>query len=278
MKRGIKYMIWIGFIILLLSLLLKIYHDTNYFKVKTLMITSDQIQENQSISILHLTDLHNKQFDEQNQRLLNKIKSLQTDIIVITGDVIDRDTEQMDDVLSFIEKVAAFNPDTYYVTGNHEWGNPLREKFFEGILKSGVHYLDNKNAAIEINNVLFQLAGIGGDSSTGHSDMEAALRGLDDRYFTILLAHAPEVIVNHYPQKVDLTLSGHTHGGQIRLPFIGAVIAPGQGLFPEYDQGLFQINEQQQLYIDSGLGTSTLDIRLFNQSQMTLITVKGENG
>ncbi len=270
-------MLWLGLIsIILFSIIAKSYNDTNFVKIERLDITTDKLAENQSFTILQMTDLHNKQFNKGNQRLIDKIQSLDPDVIVITGDLIDRKTEDVENALSFVEEIVEINPHTYFVSGNHEWGNPLRDVLFEGLEERKVRYLDNQNTKIEFGYISFQLAGIG-DPSTNHDSLDSALDGLEKNDFTVLLSHAPDVKELSYPAPIDLTLSGHTHGGQIRLPLVGAIIAPDQGLFPKYDKGLYLLNEKQQLYIDSGLGTSLMDVRLFNQSQMTLITVKGED-
>ncbi|SHN10816.1 hypothetical protein SAMN05216179_1933 [Gracilibacillus kekensis] len=269
-------MLWIALIsIILFSIIIKSYYDTHFVKIERLDITTGKLEENQSFTILQMTDLHNKQFNKGNQRLIDKIQSLDPDVIAITGDLIDRKTEDVEKALSFVEKIVEINPDTYFVSGNHEWGNPLHDVLFKGLEERKVRHLDNQNTKLEVGEIRFQLAGIG-DPSTNHDSIEKALAGLDNNFFTVLLSHAPDVKEMPFPTPIDLTLSGHTHGGQISLPLVGSLIAPDQGLFPKYDKGLYQLNDKQQLYIDSGLGTSVIDARLFNQSQMTFITVKGE--
>src|SRR5690606_36275120 len=115
---------------------------------------------------------------------------------------------------------------------------------------------------------------------THHEDVQAAFRGVDQEQYTILLSHAPNIVIRYSSNDIlaDLILSGHTHGGQVRLPFIGALAAPGQGLFPKLDKGTFTIAQDQYLYIDSGLGTSMVPIRFLNQSQMSFIRVVGASG
>ncbi|WP_255259575.1 hypothetical protein [Lentibacillus sp. CBA3610] len=113
------------------------------------------------------------------------------------------------------------------------------------------------------------------DRQQEHDISSKAFKNLRSEYYTILLSHAPDITKQYQSIPADLILSGHTHGGQIRLPFIGALLAPGQVLFPKLDRGTFPLDPEQYLYIDSGLGTTRLPVRFFNQSQMSLVTITG---
>ncbi|MGP4042372.1 metallophosphoesterase [Gracilibacillus sp. D59] len=272
--RRIRMYLMIFLFLVVSGLIAKAYYDTNFFKVEELTITTSKLGTNQSFTVLQLTDLHNKQFGNHNEQLLHEIEQLDADVIVITGDLIDRKTDDLKNTFEFVEKLTAINNSVYFVSGNHEWENPLQESFFQGLTAKGIEIIDNQNRFMEIGEIPFQLIGVG-DPSTEHDNLDHAMEGLNKDYVTFLLSHAPDLSRTSYPDPIDLILSGHTHGGQIRFPLIGAIAAPGQGFFPKFDKGLFELKERQQLYIDSGLGTSVIDVRMFNQSQMTLITVKG---
>ncbi len=156
------------------------------------------------------------------------------------------------------------------MSGNHEWGNPYMEKFLSGLKERNVTILNNKNTQLTKKGVSLILLGVD-DVSSSHEDLKKSLNNINQDLYTILLSHSPGII-EEYDKKVptDLILSGHTHGGQVRFPFIGALVAPDQGLFPEYDKGIFKTGPEQYLYIDSGLGTSVVPIRFLNQSQISL--------
>jgi uncharacterized protein len=249
----------------------KAHYDTTTFKVEQVFIETTKLHVNDTLTILQLSDMHNKVFDKNNMKLLAKIKELNPHIIVITGDLIDRKTTDLTQMKHFIKELSLIHSNIYYISGNHEWTNPLREELFAELQKNDIQILDNTNTSITTKQSTIQLAGIA-DSSTNHDDISSALNELDPNLYTILLAHTPQ---EEFNASIDLILSGHTHGGQIRLPFIGAIIAPGQDLFPTLDKGLFQLTENQHLYIDSGLGTSVLPIRFMNQSQLSFITING---
>jgi predicted MPP superfamily phosphohydrolase len=167
------------------------------------------------------------------------------------------------------------NPHTYYVLGNREWRNGNINSFLNGLNERKVMILNNTNIKFPKENFITNLCGID-DPYTGVEDVEKAFDGIDTKHFTILLSHSPDIIMKESHILADLILCGHTHGGQVRLPFIGAVIAPRQGFFPVYDKGLFDIDTDTKLYIDSGLGNSLLPLRFWNRSQMSFITIIGE--
>lgn len=114
------------------------------------------------------------------------------------------------------------------------------------------------------------------DPHTRREKLNEAFKGVNTERYTILLAHSPKIIKRYPKIQADLILCGHTHGGQIRLPFLGAIVSSGDGFFPKYSKGLYALKAGQLLYIDSGLGTRMIPLRTFNRSQMSLLTITGE--
>ncbi|HKL42806.1 MAG TPA: metallophosphoesterase, partial [Clostridia bacterium] len=109
------------------------------------------------------------------------------------------------------------------------------------------------------------------------NDLEDQLMNLsEENNFQILLSHRPELINLYSKEKIDLIFSGHAHGGQFRLPFIGGIIAPDQGLFPEYTSGLY-VKDKSTLIVSRGLGNSIIPLRLFNQPEIIVLTIKNDN-
>ncbi|WP_339285820.1 metallophosphoesterase [Oceanobacillus sp. FSL K6-3682] len=275
-KSGLRK--WIIFIVLLLAMLLvtiKIYFDTATFKINKEQFQSDKLEEGTELKILQITDVHSHVFGAENSAVLEKVKELDADIIVLTGDLIDRKTENLEIAYQLAEELVRINPDTYFVTGNHEHENLEKEAFLAGLKDRGIITLSNENTQFEKNGQLFNIVGVS-DVSTEHEDMTLAFADLDTDKYTILLSHAP-IVVQKYPDvDADIVLSGHTHGGQVRLPFIGALVAPDEGLLPELQKGIYPLGDERYLYIDSGLGTSALPIRFLNQSQISLITIQSD--
>ncbi|MCG4585626.1 phosphoesterase, partial [Anaerosalibacter bizertensis] len=135
----------------------------------------------------------------------------------------------------------------------------------------GVIVLDDENIKCQIANNKINIIGL--NFFIDEKDYNKAIEGIDEKDYNIILSHSPNRPLRYLNGKEDLILSGHTHGGQVRLPIIGAVIAPGQGYFPKYDKGLFEL-ENSILYIDSGLGNSVFPIRFLNRVQISNVLVK----
>lgn len=271
--RGRKmYMMFIPLIAVLL-LILYIYFDLNFTKVQYIDIGSEKLQGNDMFKILQISDFHDSKSTIIWNRILTPVKKLEPDAIVLTGDIIDTYTRNLNNINKFVEEIVEINPNVYFVSGNHEWNCGYNIRLIQGLKIRGVTVLNNTNRVIRINDTEINLCGID-DYYTKSYNMDSAFNKTNRRNFTILLSHAPDIIFKYKDIPADLILSGHTHGGQIRLPFIGALAAPGQGLFPKYNKGLYKLDSGTLLYIDSGVGTSVLPIRFCNRSQISLITIR----
>lgn len=276
LMRRLKKMLMI-FAALLLLLAADVYFETHVPKLVRVEVETEKLPPGAQITILQATDLHNAEFSPGNRKLLARIEELDPDLIAVTGDLIDRNTTDLQKVLSFAGGLQQINPETYFVSGNHEWDHVLHEPLLQGLQERQIKILNNAGTVWTKENLSINLLGVD-DSYSGMDDLEQALQGVDDLgRFNLLLSHSQDILDREGVEAADLILSGHSHGGQIRLPFIGAVVAPGQGLFPTYDKGMFEIDADTRLYVDSGLGTSTIPIRFLNRSQFTLITLKGKS-
>ncbi|MCA1010766.1 metallophosphoesterase [Halobacillus halophilus] len=254
----------------------KAIYDTNVFKVNHVNLESSELPAGEELEVLQITDLHNKVFGDDNEKLIRTAEELNPDLIVITGDLVDHSTKQFQQVFDLSEKLKAIQKDVYYVSGNHEWENEKTEELFQGLRERNVTMLDNTHVTYQREDTKIHIAGVA-DSSTDHENIKQAFAGIDNNAYTIFLSHSPNIVTKYDDIPADLILSGHTHGGQVRFPFIGAVVAPDQGLFPDLTKGVYQVDAGSTLYIDSGLGTSIAPVRFWNQSQMTLLTLSGSN-
>ncbi|SFP64500.1 metallophosphoesterase [Salibacterium halotolerans] len=249
-------------------------YDTNVFQTKYITFRTRKLPADKSIRLLQISDIHNKQFGRHNKRLINAAMEAEPDMIAVTGDLIDEDTPSIKPMLHLMEALTGVTKNIYFVTGNHDWEHPEVKSFLRGLKERGITVLDNRNTKVEVNGAVFNLAGIE-DHYTNRHNLTRAFQGIDEEYYTLLLSHAPLVFQNEKAARADLILSGHTHGGQIRFPFIGGVVSPGEGLFPSYEQGTHFFASGSWIYIDKGLGTSTIPVRFMNQSQMTVVTIEG---
>lgn len=225
--------------------------------------------------IVQISDLHNASFGFDNKSLLGKIKKLEPDMIVITGDIVDANHTNINVAVDFAREAAAIGP-TYYITGNHEdWlDEDERERLIAGLKEAGVICMDDEIIQIEKDGSFFGLIGLN-DASLTNSTLKNLVSDLEEDELTILLAHEPQYIEKYSRSHVDLVLSGHAHGGQFRLPFVGGLVAPNQGFFPKYTEGT-HIEGDTTMIISRGLGNSIIPVRLFNLPEIVCVDLKAE--
>lgn len=229
-----------------------------------------------------VSDLHNAEFGEGNSTIIEKIENEQPDIIAITGDLIDSNRTDVDVAADLINKLAKEAP-CYYVTGNHEaWVGERYRELEERLTASGVVVLHDTVVSVENGGKQIQIAGLDdpdfkyGGADSQESMMRAKLQqmGLTDEY-CILLSHRPETFNAYVSENIDLVLSGHTHGGQFRLPFIGGIAAPHQGLFPRYDAGAYS-EHGTTMIVSRGVGNSVIPIRFNNRPEIVIVELTCE--
>ena len=268
--------------------------DIHNIKVRHHVIRDSRIRKN--MRIVALSDLHGRSFGKDNERLIAKICALKPDAVITAGDIMTAKDLGVDirgsvDVAGHLLKELASRFPVYFGMGNHEsrvdWMPWLFDFTYEDMMtlfkESGAVILDNASAAIPGSGV--KIFGI--NISPRHylhrkraeylpvPDMNAMLGRPDKNSFNILIAHDPEYLPSYAAWGADLSLSGHYHGGIMRLPFIGGVISPKPRLFPDYSGGMFRLKNKHQLVL-CGLGTHTLPVRVFNPAELAVIDLKKE--
>ena len=244
-------------------------------------IVSDRIPEAfTGFRIAQVSDLHNKDFGEGYGQLLTLLSQINPDIIVVTGDLIDSRQTDLDIALEFAWQAGKIAR-VYYVSGNHEARVPEYEDLKIGLVKAGVVILENQKVQITregesitimgIDDPSFQEDYLFGDSESVARQAIENLQNESDGY-TILLSHRPELFDLYVDTEMDLVFSGHAHGGQFRLPFIGGLVAPNQGFFPKYDAGLFS-EENTTMIVSRGVGNSIVPVRFNNRPEIILVTL-----
>jgi len=233
--------------------------------------------------IAQVSDLHNAEFGDGNQRLLDMLREAEPDMIAITGDLIDSRKTNIAVALAFAEEAVRIAP-CYYVSGNHEARVPEYRELKAGLEAAGVTVLDDARVEIEISGKSITIIGVNDPSfladylTSDAAVMDRKLSELssEDASFTILLSHRPELFDTYAAHDMDLVLTGHAHGGQFRLPLIGGLIAPNQGLFPKYDDGLHSEGNTNMI-VSRGLGNSIIPFRFNNRPEVVLIELKSQN-
>ena len=271
----------------------------NALTVTEFKISDDEIPEGFSgFRIAQISDLHDAEFGDENERLVSLLSEAEPDIIVITGDFVDRRRTDIELSLNLAEKAAEIAP-TYFVTGNHEasLSDAEYDRLKSGLIAAGVVVLENETVTIERDGNTITLAGVNDpnvskpknkteideetteDPYIDNKIMDAILGTLmstvSDNEYTVLLSHRPEVFDVYVDHNIDLVIAGHLHGGQVRLPFIGGFYTPNQGFFPEIIDGHYMENDTNMV-VSRGLGNSAFPLRVNNRPELVIIELETE--
>lgn len=231
--------------------------------------------------IVHLSDLHGKEFGKANKRLLQAVADAQPELIVITGDIADAQSG-LNAIPAVLERLTSIAP-TYYVTGNHEWGAGLIGELRDMLETSGVQYLRNEYVSLQRGGDTLLLAGI--EDPNGYADQKTPQELAGELYaaqgdpFWLLLAHRNNRFSGEYCLLgADLTLCGHGHGGIWRPPFTDGLISTTMELFPSWTDGFYTCDcgkcSNAQVFVNRGLGNSPRIPRIFNRPEIAVLTLQ----
>ncbi|MCC8067261.1 MAG: metallophosphoesterase [Clostridiales bacterium] len=256
-----------------------------------------RIEENQRgpetpFTAVFLSDLHNASYGENNSRLLKEIRNENPEIVLIAGDMLTSAKEpQMDAALSLMNELTKKYP-VYYANGNHESRLKMNtdiygecyEDYATAIRSCGVHLLENTCEQLEIHRMPVTIWGLETPLEYygrfhGKELMAEQIEGILGKPiapgYHLLLAHHPAWFDAYVAWGADLTLSGHLHGGIVRLPLLGGVISPQFRLFPKYDRGLFTQNGKKMV-VSAGLGGHTINVRVNNPPELIVLDFAGK--
>jgi predicted MPP superfamily phosphohydrolase len=273
-------------VLLMIFIIIDIYIETNYPTLSTVHLESGKLPNGTELKILQISDLHDKRFGDGENALIRLVSRAEADVVVLTGDIADVKTRDFANILKFTGQLVKKVPLVCFIPGNHEQGNYKSDQFYKSLSGQGIKLLFDKSCVYKTKNMSVNICGIDYPFKETKSfsgpiaEKEAlskALRGIDASWYTILLSHSPKIADNIGKMPIDLILSGHTHGGQVRLPFIGSLLVLDPDFYSKYDKGLFKLGSGAMLYVDSGLGTSILPIRFCDRADITLITVVGKS-
>jgi len=273
----IKNILFILFFILIINL----FASCTTISTKTYQVETPLLEENNSIKIVLISDLHSTIHGKDQCILINKVKDINPDLIVLSGDIID-DVAPMLGTQLFLAGISGIAP-IFYVTGNHEYMSRNIRKIREELASFGVIILSDAYTTIEINNTEIVIAGIEDPYKkkietpryNQNESMERAFRELDEiKLYKILIAHRPEKIEIYKKYSFDLILSGHAHGGQVIIPHVlNGLYAPNQWFFPKYAGGIYTHGNVTHI-ISRGLSITPLLPRIFNPPELVVIIVE----
>ena len=280
------HIILIILLIIICFFLLVMCIDCNRFVTVTYEITSKKVSREYSFVLL--SDLHSKSFGAQNEKLLKAIDELAPDAVITAGDMFTAQrSEKYKVAAALMEKLSAKYP-VYYGMGNHEHHVALEperfgdiyDKYMEILYKAGIEPLINDNVSIPSANI--NVCGLQMDrryygkfrkKKMPETYLKDILGKADADSFQILIAHNPDYFEEYADWGADLVVSGHVHGGLMKLPILGGVLSPRLVLFPKYDGGRFECGDSVMI-LSRGLGTHTLPIRIFNPGELVYVRLK----
>ena len=280
---GILSILLVIFICFLIGCCWCMIWDSNRFVVQKYSIETEKIQ--QKVRFLFLSDLHNKEYGPGNIRLLEEVQNLDPEFILVGGDMLKaKPGASFDNAVSFLKKISEKYP-TYYAMGNHEYRakiypetyGTMYQDFRKALKDTGIRFLDNEH--IQLGEKQIWITGLTMDRyyykrfvkrqmKPGYLD--SVLGKKQGEQFQILMAHNPDYFKDYADWGPDLVLSGHVHGGVVKLPFLGGVIAPSLKPFPHYDGGLFE-EYGCKMILSRGLGMHTIPVRLFNPGELIVV-------
>ena len=279
-KKRRRKLLVIAIILLALDLIIiglwhYIVHEENTLEVSFYHLSSDNVDS--GFRIVQLSDLHLHEFGENNSELVEWVRRLNPDIIVITGDMnnhFDDDTHLVTDLCSQLVEIA----DVYYVMGNHEWVDHIdrHTSIKKDIVATGVTMLQNNYIVTELNGNRVVIGGLVNEVSNfdKYEGPEFMAKFTQEDGFKLLLVHYPEYFLgklNDYT--IDLAMCGHTHGGVIRLPVIGGLYSSDQGSFPELYEGIQVVDGGSVVVVSRGLGGEGVIPRINNNPEIVVVDV-----
>ena len=240
--------------------------------------------------IVVISDLHGKEYGKDTARLVSKISEQKPDAIFVVGDMLD-DSDADNDfakTTTLLIELSDIAP-IYLSLGNQEkeYSGDIIDRFTNAIAENGVTVLDDTFVDCEINGQKLRIGGTMGHAFPFGRTMEE-FENSDEYVFlkamektdspTIVLAHMPDTFIfngaHNYWSNIDLVVSGHTHGGVVRLPFLGGLYSPMQGLFPEYDYGLYMLGDKMEMIITSGLSGYKFIPRFLNSPEICVLNLE----
>lgn len=284
--------IGIIFIVVCAALAFECWRELHMFQVRHFLIASKKLKawDSEKRMVL-LSDLHSKVYGNKNDVLLETIRKEKPDLILIAGDMLVGKQECDPQVaIDFVTQLPTICP-VYYGNGNHEqrmkeypekYGD-VYAKYKRELLKSGIHLLENTKSTVELDGVTMEIHGIElpmrfYKKFKTHvltlSEVEKCVGKADPSKYQIMISHNPSFMNVMKMWGADLIVSGHLHGGIIRIPGIGGVITPQAKLFPENSGGI-TISDESRYVVSRGLGTHTVNIRLFNKAEVVTIHLRG---
>lgn len=279
--------------VLAMMVIVEIMRELGRYEIVHYQIETTEFEKDTpELKIVFLSDLHNWEYGGKNQQLVEDIRSQKPDLILCTGDMlVGKEGHSFEKAVIFMKQLPEIAP-VYYANGNHEqrmkeqpekYGTAYME-YKKELVEAGVHYLENEDAQVEWNGKKLLIHGLEIPAECYErvrphrletEEITERLGTAETGIYHILLAHNPEYMEAYKAWGADMILSGHLHGGIMRLPIIGGVVSPRFGLFPKYSGDYYQ-EKDTAIVVSKGMGTHTVNIRLWNPAELIVLHVRGK--
>lgn len=250
--------------------------EPDLLRVKEVVVYHSLVATN-PIKVVQFSDTHVGDFftTDELQKVVDKINAQQPDLVLFTGDLIDNASQyegSIDEIATILSKISA-KSGKYAVFGNHDYGGGA-ERFYEDLMESaGFEVLVNQSIDLNIHETEISLFGAD-DALIGYYDAKQTMQGIREDRLNLLMLHEPDLAEDFLSYPIDLAVAGHSHGGQVYIPFYGPLLTTA--LAEKYVRGSYDLGTSRgtTLYVNTGLGNTKVSFRLFNVPQITVLTIK----
>lgn len=270
--KRLEYLILFAILIILYS---------TFVEPKLLRVISHDVllskAQGEAIKVVQFSDTHIGDFFsiKDLKKVVDKINEQEADLVLFTGDLMDNAATyegSLEEIASILSEIKA-NSGKYAVFGNRDYGGGA-ERFYEELMTSaGFRVLLNEHETLTIKGTTLSLFGAD-DALIGYYDPVQTVQGIQDDHLNLLMLHEPDLADDFNHEPIDLIVAGHSHGGQVYLPFIGPLITTS--LAEKYVRGFYDVSDNMRLYVDTGIGNTKVPFRLFNVPQITVLYLKAE--
>ena len=267
--------------------------ELSTFRVRRYRTEVPGIKRGRKIKILFLSDLHGKEYGKENKKLLEQIEKECPDCILAGGDMLTRTQPETDrTALAIMRRLASIAP-VYAANGNHE--QKMKEnsnmygdryaRYRDALKEGGIHFLENETCRFQKDGFQASITGLEiplscyshfGREDLRVDEIKKRVGELPNEGYHILMAHTPAYMDTYWEWGADLVLSGHLHGGVVCLPILGGVITPQMQLFPRYSGDMYRKKDGQSCVVSRGLGTHTVNVRLYNMAELVCLSLTGK--
>lgn len=277
-----KKKVFLTWAIFAICAMITVFALNNRLTVRSYSVSNDEISY--PIRLVVLTDLHDTLFGTDQSELIGKIKEQNPDLIVFVGDIADEFGNHQETGI-LLTNICAASP-CFYVTGNHEYWSYHVEEIEDLIRSSNVTILEGNTERIQLKGQTLSLCGVDdpdgfdpvyakeSEFSNWQAEFQSCRNAIDPTIYSILLSHRPELVEEYSTSGFDLVLSGHAHGGQIRIPgILNGLYSPNQGFFPKYAGGQYQL-DRTTMIVSRGLSLKKGIPRIFNPPELVVINLE----